>query len=226
MVYIKDLRSQWPWNPQAAQDMSDKEIYTYMIGPADRSNRWRIPIEAPMDGFAYVGVRIIVADAPAEYPILPYVVRGYSDNHVFGIPWDNLYCLNGKWRELGFPLTNRMIAIDEEGLDLIVTHQRACYGKVEFIAQRLEDIRVEEDVTYAFLDDRKRQVAWLLTPRGHFYKPDPMDGSSWNGPVKMIPCLTRVLDSRIPEWHDTREYQDSVRLNQTLEDVAPWPLPQ
>jgi len=59
MVFLKDVSTQWPWNPQD-NNFSDKEIYTHRVSIEDASSLWRVPILAPLNGFAFTGMRISV----------------------------------------------------------------------------------------------------------------------------------------------------------------------
>jgi len=127
MVFLKDLKSQWPWNAQAKEEFEDKEVYTHHVDKEDASTDWRIPILPPLDGFAYVGMRVLVYGKNTDYTVVPRLVLGERQEGMFGMPWDNTLLSNGVWAPLGFPLTHKMIAITEDGLDSLIHHSEPCW---------------------------------------------------------------------------------------------------
>lgn len=202
MVFLKDVSSQWPWNPQD-NNFSDKEIYTHRVSFQDSSDLWRVPVLAPLKGFVFTGIRVSVYKKPAEYTVTPRLVLGETNKGMFGLPWDNTLASNGSWVPLGFPLTNKIIAICEDGLDYLIQHPEPCFGQVEFVAQRFDDFQEDEsNMTYMFLNHRTDKIEWVLSPDNLMYKPQPHDGSLYRGKVKLIPSMLRLLDKNRNPWED------------------------
>ena len=227
MVYLRDLPSQWPFNAAAEPNYEDKEIYTQFVREEDSSKHWRIRIYAPMPGFVYTAMRITVADAPNDYSMSPTLVMGATNNPVFGAPWDHHLVKHKEWHALNFPLTHRMLAISEDEIDIVLQHNEPLMGKVELVAQRLEDFEADEmDMTYAFLDDRTRKVAWVMTPTGNFYRPHSVDRYPLHGKIKIVPSLRRILDKNMPLWEDCRPFRKYAAIHEPLLDIAPWAVPQ
>lgn len=213
MVYLKDLKFQYPWNPQAAEDYSDKEIYTHRVDVEDASNVWRVPLLPPMDGFAYVGMRISVYGKDTNYTVTPRLVIGETNRGMFGLPWDHTLLSNGSWAPLGFPITHKMIAIGEDGLDYMIQHPETCWGKIDFIAQRFDDIQEDEsNVSYIFLNHRTDKVEWILNKENLMYKPHPMDGAVYRQRAKVIPSVLRLLESKRNEWQDKELFWNQVNI--------------
>lgn len=217
MVYLKDLKYQFPWNPNAPEDYSDKEIYTHRVSIEDASNVWRVPLLPPMDGFAFVGMRISVYGKDMNYTVTPRLVIGETEKGMFGMPWDNTLLSNGSWAPLGFPITHKMIAIGEDGLDSLIHHPEPCWGKVDFIAQRFDDLlEGETGISYAFLNHRTDKVEWILNKENFMYKPQPIDGPLYRGPLKVIPSVLRLLDKNRNDWQDTLAFWAELRLTSPL----------
>lgn len=213
MIYLKDLAKQWPWNPQAPEDFSDKEIYTHRIDSEDASKVWRVPVLPPMDGFAFVGVRVSVFGKTSDYTVVPHLVLGETKKDMFGLPWDNTVTTNGSWAPLGFPLTHKMIAITEDGLDLLIVHPEAYWGKVELVAQRFQDILEDESqISYLFMNHRTDKVEWILDQNNLMFKPNPLWDPVYPRQAKLIPSVLRLLDSKRNEWTDTSQWWPRVRL--------------
>lgn len=217
MVYLRDLKYQWPFDLQAPQNLSDKEIYTHRVALEDASKEWRCPIFPPMNGFAFVAVRLVIFDKKAPATPLGSLVFGETNKPVFGMPWDNVL-LDDKWCPLGFPLTHKMIAMTEDGLDLIIRHSEVCAGKVEFLAQRFEDLLEEEgDMAYAFLNHRTDKVEWCLTGKENIlYKPNANVDPLYQGRIKIIPSILRLLDSKRQQWPDTSLFQPCLSISVPL----------
>jgi hypothetical protein len=213
MVYLKDMKSQWPWNPNAPEDFADKEIYTHRVSIEDASDVWRVPVLPPMDGFAFVGMRISVYGKDSTYTVTPRLVLGETQRSMFGLPWDHTILSNGSWAPLGFPLTHKMIAIGEDGLDYLVKHVGPCWGKMEFIAQRFEDLREDEsNLSYIFLNHRTDKVEWILNEDNRMFKINPIDGPVYRRPSKIIPSMLRLLDTNRNDWDDVSLSRDSVNI--------------
>jgi hypothetical protein len=212
MVFLKDIQTQWPWNPED-KDFSEKEIYTHRVAFEDASDVWRVPVLPPMNGFVYTGMRVNVFRKPVEYTMVPRLVLGETDKAMFGLPWDNSMASNGTWVPLGFPLTNKIIAICEDGLDYIIKHPDACCGQVEFVAQRLDDfLQDEKEFTYMFLNHRTDKVEWILNADNRMFKPYPYDGHVYQAKTKLIPSMLRLLDKNRHPWEDCSLYRDSVTM--------------
>ena len=166
-----------------------------------------------MNGFVFVGMRVSVYKKSAEYTVTPRLVVGETTNEMFGLPWDNTLASNGAWAPLGFPLTNKIIAICEDGLDYLIQHPEPCFGQVEFVAQRLDDFQEDEKyISYMFLNHRTDKVEWILNPENFMYKPKPYDGPLYRGRSKLIPSMLRLLDKNRNPWEDTRIFQEEVNL--------------
>lgn len=203
MVYLKDLKTQWPWNPSATVG-DDKIIYREEVAKEDANVKWSIHIEPPKHGYAYVGFRIVVDDMPDEYAMRSPLVYGYTVKPLFEEPFEGMTSKNGKWTPFVFPLTHRMIAIDESGLDIRVNHMTRRSGYVEMLAQRFDDLLEDESsMNYAFIDETNTPVR-LMTPKGQFYRPAFEQLATWESPVKIIPPTRRILDGTKPDWFDDK----------------------
>ena len=135
MVFLSELDTQWPWSPTAPKDYSDKEIYTQIVTPSLTNQEWVIPVSAPMPGYAYVGIRIAVAGKSDSYAAY---TRFVGENHspIFGHPYDIHHCVNTKWTRLSSPLVHKLF---QQPIDILLAHDTPCFGKVELLAQKLED---------------------------------------------------------------------------------------
>ncbi len=213
MVYLKDLKQQFPWNPNAAEDYTDKEVYTFRVSVEDASKRWRVPLLPPMNGFAFVGLRLSVYGKTMDYTTTPRLVIGATEKPMFGMPWDNTIATNGTWIPLGFPITHKIIAIGEDGLDVLIDHSEPCWGKVDFIAQRFEDLLEDEsDISYVFLNHRTDKVEWILNQDNMMFKPHPMDGPVYRRRSKILPSTRRLLEDNRVGWTDVQPFWNQVNL--------------
>jgi hypothetical protein len=213
MVYLKDLKTQWPWNPQAAEDLSDKEIYTHRVSVEDASKTWRVPLLPPLNGFAFTGIRVSVYGKTSEYTMVPSLVQGATRRPMFGMPWDNTLVNNGSWGPLGFPITHKIIAIGEDGLDILIEHSDICWGRVDFVAQRFDDLLEDEsDLSYVFLNHRTDKVEWILNQDNLMYKPNPVDGPLYRRRSKILPSIKRLLENQRNDWTDTAPFWNAVNL--------------
>ena len=216
MVFLKDLREQWPWCPEN-EDFSDKEIYSHSVRQEDTSKVWRVPIYDPIQGFAYTGIRVCVFEQNPNYSVTSQVVLGATQKSMFGNPWDQTVCTNGSWAPLGFPLTNKIIAITEDGLDLLIQHPEPCWGKVEFVAQRFEDLLEDEsDIAYVFLNHRTDKVEWILNANNNMYKPRSYEIPLYKQKSKIMPSILRLLDTERNPWHDTCLWWAEVSISAPL----------
>lgn len=212
MVFLTNLSSQWPWNPNN-EDFSDKEIYTHRIAFEDASKVWRVPVLDPMGGFAFTGMRVSVVGKDDTYTMTPRLVLGETNKSMFGLPWDHTLLTNGSWAPLGFPLTNKIIAITEDGLDYLIHHSEPCWGQVEFVAQRFEDLHEDETgMSYLFLNHRTDKVEWILTSDNWMFKPSVYDLPVYKQRCKLIPSVLRLLDKNRNPWEDTALSWDAVNL--------------
>jgi hypothetical protein len=213
MVYLKDLKNQWPWNPNAPEDYSDKEIYTHRVDPEDASSTWRVPLFPPLNGFAFVGMRISVYGKDSNYTVTPRLVLGETTKGMFGLPWDQTLLSNGSWAPLGFPITHKTIAIGEDGLDFLIQHPEPCWGKVDFIAQQFQDILEDEsNISYIFLNHRTEKIEWILNEENLMFKPHPMDGPVYRRKSKLLPSILRLLEKNRNDWPDVELFWDTVNL--------------
>lgn len=164
MVFLSEIREQWPWSPNAVKDYSDKEIYTHIVTPSITNQEWVIPVTAPMPGYAYVGIRLSVAGKHDTYSTSPRFVR---ENHspVFGHPWDIYTCTNTSWTRLSFPILHRMF---DQTIQILIAHDTPCFGKVELLAQKFDDL-LEDDshITYVYYDDTSRETPMIDTSRNN-----------------------------------------------------------
>lgn len=208
MKYLEDLPNEWPWNPTNNLDMSDKKIYRDYVEEEDKSKNWRIPIYAPSDGFAYVGMRIHTKGKSSDYACQAKLRFGYTHLSVFGDKWDVINLKNDEWTPLGYPLTNHILAITEDSMDMVIEHDDEEEGYVEFLAQRLGDFQEENnrDIFYAFQNQDTLGIEWILYPMGHFVRPVLVSEYLTHVKVKIIPSLYRVLDPTMPPWSDRSLY--------------------
>ena len=217
MVYLKDLKTQWPWNPNAEENLSDKEIYTHRISVEDASDTWRVPILPPMNGFAFIAMTMTVYGKEQPYTQEATLVLGETVKPMFGLSWDTTSVSHKMWSPLGFPLTHKMIAITEDGLDSIIKHKEACWGKVEFLAQRFDDLLEDEsNLSYIFLNERTDKVEWILNEKNLMFKPQPIDGPLYKRRSKIVPSILRLLEDKRNTWEDTESFWNQVSIPMPL----------
>jgi hypothetical protein len=213
MVFLKDLKQQYPWNPNAPEEYADKEIYTHRVSVEDASKTWRVPLLPPMNGFAFTGLRLSVYGKTMDYTAVPRLVIGETEKPMFGMPWDTTIASNGTWAPLGFPITHKIIAIGEDGLDILIDHAEPCWGKVDFIAQRFDDLDEDEsDLSYIFLNHRTDKVEWILNQNNLMYKPQPIDGPLYRRRSKVLPSIERLLTVNRNDWQDTERFWSQVNI--------------
>ena len=223
MVFLKDLKTQWPWNPNDTNH-EDKQIFTHIVDEEDKAREWRMNIDPPSHGFTYTGIRIVAENLPDNYCIMSRLVMGSSKSPVFGLPWDNTLSNNKQWKELGFPLTHRMIALTEDGMDIIIRHERPCFGYVQMIAQRFDDFVADEsNISYAFVHHKTNEVVWVISHWGSRLRPHVNYMAEFREPIKIVPCLYRVLNPNLPDWPDTTIAIPSISLIGPLDFIQPFP---
>jgi hypothetical protein len=196
-------------------NLEDKEILTIHISPNEYDSpqkNWRIPLYAPMPGYAFVGVRMVL-ESEQPYEVSGKLVVGEREKSFFGSSWDRVVVKNRKWVPFPFPLTNHMIAIDEDGIYLILQHEKPVWGKVECVAQRFEDI-YEDETNYAFWDDQKNSVLNILTKSGYFYKPMKEAESVFPQMIKLIPPVPILLSGL---WKQDQLFTTNLPYEKTVE---------
>jgi len=213
MVYLRDMKNQWPWVNDPTHNFSDKEIYTHTVNLEDASNTWRVPVLPPMGGYAYTGIRVSIFGKDTQHTVKGQLVLGETEKPVFGMPWDIALLSNGSWTPLGFPITHKIIALTEDGLDFIIEHTDSCWGQVSFVAQRFEDLLEDEsDISYAFLNHRTDKVEWILNDKNYLYKPRPNDEPVYRKKVKIIPSILRLLDPKRADWTLVEKFRDHLNV--------------
>ena len=214
MVFLKDLPQQWPW-ANTDMNLQDKEILTIRIDPDEyekHQKTWKIPLYAPMPGYAFVGVRMVI-ESKEEYIVSGQLSVGEREKSFFGSPWDKIVLSNRQWTPLPFPLTNRMIAMDEDGISITIYHDSPKIGKVECIAQRFDDI-LENETNYAFWDNQKNSVLRILTKSGYFYRPLREAEDTFPQAIKLIPPIASLLSSK---WNQDSSYTLNLPYENTLQ---------
>jgi hypothetical protein len=218
MVFLSEIAKGFPFNPNAEPDLSDKEIYTRHIAYDDMPNEWVITIPEPMEGYVYIAMRMTVYGNALPIYTADSTLKAPGYRRVFGPAWNNVPLVNGQWHPFGFPLTRRIISVDEDGFDLIIKHNQPVMGKIELLAQRFDDfLEDERGITYAFVDDVMNIVEWVLKPNGLFFKPDErLDERELKGKIKLLPCLNRLLNPKEDPWIYNEPFVESVRLFKPL----------
>ena len=218
MVFLSEIAKGFPFNKNAEPDYSDKEIYTMHVPYDDMASEWIVNIPEPMEGFVYIGMRMSVFGKVLENYTAESTLKAPGYRRVFGSTWNNVRLHNSEWHPFGFPLTRRIVSVDEDGFDLVIKHDQPRMGKMELMAQRYDDFLADErGITYAFVDDFTNVVEWVLTPNGRFYKPDDrLDDANLIGKIKLLPCLNRLLDSNVNPWIYNEPYVEKVPLFKPL----------
>jgi len=173
MVNLSELAQQWPWNPQARHDLSDKEILTYYHHLEDKSKDWYAPIYPCLPGYAFVGYRVIPVENLMPVSICIQIGNGFGKPRaIFGPHTDSQFVnpVSYDWTPLKIPITHRMCQIDEDELYLHVKLPQDSWGKVELLAQRFDDLPEEDKhVDYWYPGARNPAGGWIYTSRGSFY---------------------------------------------------------
>jgi hypothetical protein len=175
MVHISEIIEQYPWNPQAREDWSDKEIYTHTVDPEDMSKNWVVPILPCMQDFAYVGFRV-----RANTQSFPTSVQIYTgDNKYHPIftkeidrQKDGFQTVN--WTLFKFPLPYRLLCLEEDEIIMVVTFDDEVFGKVEFLAQKFDGLEDENDADLWFCDNDFCEKGWILNRNRNFYRLDTL----------------------------------------------------
>lgn len=171
MVTFSSITNDWPWNPQAPKDLSDKEILTHIVHLDDTEKTWLLPLYQCLPGYAYVGFRVV-----PFHPVTPSQVSlqaGLGRQHaLFGPLYDtqaeNISCSN--WTLLKMPIPHQLCGLDEDELHLRVEFPSATWGKVEFLAQRVEDLPADETLLdYWYPCANNAKGCWVHTRRNRFY---------------------------------------------------------
>ena len=167
MVYLSDLNQQWPWNPTAEKDYTDKEIYTQII--SQPLGTWEIPVSPPMPGYAYVGLRVAVSGKPEGHSYFPKFVRGSERFPVFEDPWELIISGNTKWTPIPYPMPHRLFKQLNESITLLIQQDGDSIGRVELLAQKFDDL-LEDDhhISYVYTYGKTFRTTWIQTPEDFY----------------------------------------------------------
>ena len=213
MVFLSNLSTQWPWNPNVSKDYTDKEIYTHIITPSLTNDEWVIPIHPPMPGYAYIGMRFAIAGKSDSYVMYPRFVVGKQRFPLFGHPYDIQQCINTTWSPLSFPMPQRLFQQPNKGtVEVLVSHDTPCFGKLELLAQRFDDI-LEDDsqITYAYYDVLLEKIGWIHTPSEFETAPSH---SVISKRCKVLAPLQSILQKTLKETNEP--YEVGVRVEKPL----------
>lgn len=174
MVKLTQIIEQFPWNENAREDWSDKEIYTHTVDPEDMRTGWSVPIFSCLQDFAYVGFRIRANTQ--VFPSSVVLMTGDGKRHpIIGYKED--YQTNGRetvnWTLFKYPLPARILALDEDEPILEVVFPEKVYGKVEFLAQKFDELEIYNRPLW-FCENDYSLKGRILTPNGHFYQLDTL----------------------------------------------------
>lgn len=222
MGYLSTLANEWPWNSSSVKELGDKEIYSQIITPTETSDEWEVPIQPCMPGMAYVGIRVSVLGKNENYSMYPRFVLGKSHFPLLGHPWDIQHCKNGQWAHLSYPMVPRLLKQPDKGSPtLLVAHNTPCFGKVELLAQKFDDL-LEDDsnISYAYYDPLLDEVSMIHTP-DDFFDAELMKKNaapSWPLRVKILSPVRTLLYSRnIPT--NNRTYQIGIAVKDPWNSV-------
>lgn len=174
MVKLTEIIQQFPWNNEAQEDWSDKEVYTHIVHAEDLSVRWSIPILSCQQDFAYVGFRIrtTVPVYPSSVVLMTgdgkrKPILGYSEDfQTYGHKTLN-------WTLFKFPLPARLLALDEDEPILEIYFPHQVYGKVEFLAQKFDELEVSTKPLW-FCENDYTLNGKILTQKGDYYTLDTL----------------------------------------------------
>ncbi len=174
MVKLTEIIEQFPWNPSAPEDWSDKEVYTHRVDPEDAHTFWRVPVLSCLQDFAYVGFRIRVNTQTSPTSVVLMTgdgrrkpIVGYEEDfQKFGFETVN-------WTLFKYPLPARLLALDEDEPILEVAFQSPVFGKVEFLAQKFDELE-DYNRPLWFCENEYTFDGRILTPNGNFYKLDTL----------------------------------------------------
>ena len=175
MVHITQIIEQYPWNPQAPEDWSDKEIYTHTVDPEDMSKEWVVPILPCLQDYAYVGFRI-----RGNLQTFPTNIRLFTGdgrrrcifNQEIDIQKDGFQTVN--WTLFKFPLPYRLLCLEEDEMVMVVKFSTEVFGKVEFLAQKFDGLEDQHDYPLWFCENDYCEKGWILTPNRSFYRLDTL----------------------------------------------------
>ena len=173
MVHITEIIQQYPWNPNAREDWSDKEVYTHTVDPDDMGRIWRVPILPCMQDFAYVGFRI-----RTHTQSFPTSVQLYSGDGKYRCIFtkeidrqkDGFQTVN--WTLFKFPLPYRLLCLEEDEMIMVVQFEDDVFGRVEFLAQKFDGLEDELDYPLWFCENDFCEKGWILNKKGSFYRLD------------------------------------------------------
>ena len=174
MVKLTEILEQYPWNPQAPEDWSDKEVYTHTVHPDDANTFWSVPVLSCMQDFAYVGFRIhpsaqtfptsvvLMTGDGRRKPVLGYE----EDFQKYGHETAN-------WTFFRYPLPARILALEEDEPILQIGFQGSVWGKVEFLAQKFDELE-DQNRSLWFCENDFNANGKILTPNGNYYRLDTL----------------------------------------------------
>lgn len=174
MVKLTQILEQFPWNKDAPEDWSDKEVYTHTVDPEDCNHVWSVPIFSCMQDFAYVGFRIrantqvypnsvvLMSGDGKRHPLIGYK----QDFQTYGFETVN-------WTLFKYPLPARLLALDEDEPILEIYFSSKVFGKVEFLAQKFDELEIYNRPLW-FCENDWCLNGRILTPNGNFYKLDTL----------------------------------------------------
>ncbi len=217
MVYLRDLSNQWPWNAASVKDLADKEIYSQMHPSSETSDEWEVPIPPCLPGMAYVGIRITVFGKKNDYSMYPRFMIG--KHQLLGHPWDTQHCKNSEWFPLSYPMVPRLFQQKDKGsVTLRIAHNSPCFGKVELLAQKFDDLlEHDSNISYAYYDPILDQIGLIQTP-DDLYSADLLESGnvpSYPRRVKILSPLRYILSNEHAHG-DTKPYQLGIRVK------SPW----
>lgn len=216
MVFLSNLVNEWPWNKQASKNLSDKEIFTHRIPSIDTSQEWVLPVPPCLPGYAYVGIRINVFAQSSGQSVYPRFVYGSSRFPMLGHPWDIVHATYGDWAPLSYPMVSRLFKQPSKPVNLHITHERACFGQVELLAQRFDDL-LEEDsnISYSFYDPIQKRATFLHTSSDVYREVvigERVDPAALRRVKTLKPIQTLFTDE--PKERDDKIYQFGYRFKE------------
>jgi hypothetical protein len=205
-MYLSDIRYSWPFIPNAPQNLEDKEIFSHWIEQEDACATLRISIPSPLDGYTYLAFRFVPFNEVIENATFE-LVHGMTNKPVF--KWIQPAKLTDDWNPFPFPLIHPIIALTEDGIDLVLKLEKPMWGKVEMIAFELEDLPSVPGLSYCFVNSIVNKITMLLTSDNVLMMPFL---GRWTPKVKLLPPLPRVLDTFRAEWCDRAVSWNGVDL--------------
>jgi len=210
-MYLSDIRYSWPFKQDAPQNLEDKEIYSHWVEQEDASDVWRISIPPPMDGFTDLAFRYLTDDK-FDDEVTFELVHGMTDKPIF--KWVKPSTATKEvWTPFPFPILHRIIALTEDGVDLLIKHNGSKWGKVEILAQQLDDFPDIKGLSYAFVDAFVNKITMVLTSENMMLVPF---GDRWTKKTKLLPPLSRVLDTFRADWCDRAIYWNGVDMKRSF----------